>query len=52
MKFLVRYKVGKHMRTKKIIAKNLAEAQKICDKKIKKWTDITMVNKTKGEETY
>lgn len=52
MKFIVRYLVGKnHYRTKKIIAKNLEKAEEICNKKIAKWVDILMIDKTKGIKT-
>lgn len=50
MKFIVTY--GKEGKTKKIIAKDLEEAEKICDEKLKTWTDIIMVDKSKGKEEY
>lgn len=49
MKFLIRYKAGQSIREKKIMADNLDEAEKIANDKIKKWTDIIMIDKTKGK---
>lgn len=48
MLFKITYKVGKSIRTKNIIAKDLDEAEKICNKKFRHWTDIIMVDKTKA----
>jgi hypothetical protein len=50
MRFKVTYKVGTSEREKTIVAKDLEEAETICNEKFTKWTDIIMLDKTKGEK--
>ena len=52
MKFEITYKVGKSIRTKNIQAKDLDDAEEVCNKKFRNWVDIIMIDKTKGKESY
>ena len=52
MKFQVYYRVGKAIREKNIMAKDLEEAEAICNEKFKNWEDIIMTDKTKGVVEY
>jgi len=49
MKFQVYYKVGKSIREKNIVAKDLDDAESICNEKFKNWVDIIIVDKTRGK---
>ena len=49
MKFQINYKVGKTERTKNIIAKDLDEAEQIANEKFKKWIDIIIIDKKRGQ---
>ena len=53
MRFYVRYIVGKNcLRNRIISAKDLDDAEEKCNKKIKKWTDISMMDISKAVEAY
>ena len=43
MKFKITYRVGKNLRDKNIIAKNLDEAERIANEKEIKWLDIIQI---------
>ena len=52
MKYTVNYKVGDSIRSKRIEANNLDEAETIANEKFKNWEDIILVDKTKGTCEY
>jgi len=49
-KFKVIYKIGKELREKTLLAKDLDDAEVICNLKNKKWIDIIQLQKTKKDK--